>query len=96
MLFKDKKLDAIFFYNQNVSGYQKFNGILPYEIKMSMINIEIVKLLGEPKLKAPKDNVIPIWIEYPSKGIQINFTSKSYDDLKNPISSICLFPKKND
>lgn len=48
--------------------------------------------LGEPEGKAPMNNVVPIFITYKKLGLEIDFKTKSYDDDKNPITSICLLP----
>jgi hypothetical protein len=52
----------------------------------------IVKLLGEPQKKSPKNNVAPIWLEYTKIGIQVVLLYKSYDELDNPITSLALYP----
>jgi hypothetical protein len=92
LLFENGCLDGVFLYKQGVDGYGEYKGKLPYEMSMSMNNVQIVKLLGEPAKKTPKNNVTPIWLEYTSKGITINFLYKSYDELNNPITSVAIFP----
>lgn len=74
-----------------MDGFKEYQGPLPYGIDLAMNNVAIVKLLGEPKKKTPKNNVVPIWLEYSDRGITINFKYKSYDDLNNPIASLALF-----
>lgn len=79
-------------YRKGVDGFGEYEGPLPHGIALKMNNVEIIKILGEPQRKTPKNNVAPIWIEYTNKGITINFLYKSYDELNNPITSVALFP----
>ena len=91
LLFKEGKLDAIFLYNDGTEGFSGYKGTLPLGLDMNMKNVQVVKLLGEPSKKSPYNNVSPLWIEYSSKGLLINFKYKSYDDLDNPITCVSLF-----
>lgn len=90
--FRGGVLDAVFFYNEGVDGFNAYKGTLPQKLEISMSNVQVVNLMGEPSKKAPFNNVSPIWIEYSELGITINFKYRSYEDKDNPITSIALFP----
>lgn len=95
LLFVNGILDGVFLYRDGVDGFKEYQGPLPYGISLSLNNVQIVKLLGEPKKKTPKNNVAPIWLEYTDRGLTVNFKYKSYDDLDNPICSVALFPRSS-
>jgi len=88
---KDQIVDSVFVYNTGVDGFSKYEGTLPYSLSFNMTNSDVVKLLGEPDGKPPRDNIIPMFIDYKSLGLQIDFKTKSYSDNKNPITSICVY-----
>jgi hypothetical protein len=90
----DKKIDSLFFYNENKKlGFKKYPGELPFEIKFTEFNSDIVNRFGEPSKKG--GNNIPVWIEYENKddyvNLVIDFVNKSFDDDKNPISFITIY-----
>jgi len=87
----DQTVNSIFVYNGGVDGFSKYEGDLPYSLSLNMTNADVVRLLGEPDGKPPRGNVIPIFIDYKSLGLQIDFKTKSYSDNKNPITNICLY-----
>lgn len=92
-MFEAGVLNSIYFYNDQVDGFKKFQGKLPYQLNFSMNNAKVVSLLGEPAKKNPKNNSTAIWIEYPALGLQVTFVNNSYEDIDNPIAHICIFQK---
>jgi len=91
---KDKKLvvDSVFVYNEGVDGYHRYTGKLPCDLTFNMTNADVVHCLGEPEGKPPKGNVVTMFIDYRKLGLQIDFTSKTYEDRKNPITCVCIYP----
>src|SRR3546814_1338234 len=43
--------------------------------------------LGEPDGKPPRGGIVPMFLDYKSLGLQIDFTTKSYEDAVNPLRS---------
>jgi hypothetical protein len=82
-------LDSIHIYNHGCYGYHMYNGTLPCNLDWKMKNREVVAQLGEPDKKGGES--IPVWISYESRGIQIDFVNKSFDDVQNPIAFITCF-----
>lgn len=92
LLYTKDVLDGVFLYKAGVDGYAQYSGPLPHGLKWEHNNVAIVKLLGEPTKKTPKNNLTPIWLEYSKLGLTVNLTYKSYDELNNPLASLALFP----
>lgn len=92
LLYANDELDGVFLYKAGIDGFAEYTGPLPHGLKWDANNVAVVKLLGEPAKKTPKNNVVPIWLEYTDRGLTVNLTYKSYDDLDNPIASLALFP----
>jgi len=86
------KLDCIWVYNGGIDGFAQFKGRVPFELSLDMTNADVVEKLGEPQGKPLRGNVIAMFVDYKKLGLQIDFVGKSYDDNKNPISSICFYP----
>jgi len=66
---------------------------IPQGITLQMNNVDIVKKLGEPQKKGGGARTgTNIWISYETLGLQFDLVGNSWDDLKNPISFITIFP----
>jgi len=90
LTFFRQKLDSIFFYN-GVQGFSKFLGPLPAGLKFTMTNSDVVKMLGEPEGKPPNNLAVPIFVDYKKRGLQIDFFSRDYNDIHNPITCIAVY-----
>ena len=67
--------------------------LLPHGVTMQMNNVDIVKKLGEPGKKGGGARTgTNIWISYENLGLQFDLVGNSWDDLKNPIAFITIFP----
>ncbi|KAL0478496.1 tpm [Acrasis kona] len=93
-------IDTVYVYNKGIAQYSKYKGTLPKGLSMDLINVNVVKLLGEPDKKG--GITVPVWISYESEktsiknaecgvGVQIDFQHKSFGDLENPITVIAFF-----
>lgn len=83
------KIDSIFCYNKGCYGFDKYSGPLPYNLSFDLFNSDIVSKFGEPDKKGGEN--MPVWISYESKGLQIDFINKIFEDNKNPISFFTFF-----
>jgi hypothetical protein len=82
-----------------------YSGPLPEGLDWTYNNVKVVEKLGEPSGKPKANQAIPVYVDYSSKGasltilvsliiplgVQIDFQHKSYEDLDNPMSSICIY-----
>ena len=78
-------------YNETKGGqlYRKYPYELPFRITWENNNQDIVKKLGDSKVKG--GGSIPVWINYEHLGIKVEFLRSSWEDIENPLSSITLF-----
>ena len=93
LLIRDKMIESIFLYNKDIEGYSEYcpisTGKLPYSLNMEMRAYEIICKLGDTKEKG--GGSLPIWLRYPSLGIEFTFIGKQWDDPHNPLAFITLF-----
>eukprot|EP01122_Echinamoeba_exundans_P008973 TRINITY_DN3067_c0_g1_i1.p3 TRINITY_DN3067_c0_g1~~TRINITY_DN3067_c0_g1_i1.p3 ORF type:complete len:145 (-),score=14.69 TRINITY_DN3067_c0_g1_i1:1117-1551(-) len=93
LLTSEDIVNSIFVYGGKSQGFSTYKGDLPLGLRIEMVNTDVVKLLGEPEGK-PKPGgpaAMPIYVDYKSLGIQIDFLSASYEDRANPIGCICFY-----
>lgn len=88
-LKKTERIDSITCYNQGCYGFDKYLAPLPLELSFDLLNSQIVSKFGEPDKKGGE--VMPVWISYETKGLQIDFINKSFEDNKNPVSHFTFF-----
>ncbi|KJE94591.1 hypothetical protein CAOG_05217 [Capsaspora owczarzaki ATCC 30864] len=89
LCFEKNLLTAVHVYCEAVSGYTGYCGPLPHGISLKDNNVDIVKRLGEPTVKGGK--VVNVWIAYEELGMQVDFSTKDWNDLDNKISSVALY-----
>lgn len=56
-----------------------------------MNNKDVLNKFGEPTEQAEENGLIPVWMCYQEKGLQIDFLKTNYDDPDNSMTNICLF-----
>jgi len=86
-LCREEKITAVFLYNFGNAGFGQYPGKLPFGISFEDLNPMVVAKLGEPGRKGKTFN---IWIEYPSKGLVIDFFSTSWEDLRSRIKFVTI------
>lgn len=91
LILKNQIIDAIFLYNKS-NVFKPYAQVVPHQILLSMSNVDVVKKFGEPSKKGGGGRTGNIWISYEKLGIQFDFQGSDWNDLKNPIQMITLFP----
>lgn len=89
LCFKNKLLDNVSLFNQGINPFKRYEGRLPYCLNWNLILPYIIELLGDTKTK--QGGRTPIWLSYPHLGLELNFLQCSWDDPRNPLTSITLF-----
>lgn len=89
LCFKNKALDSVCLFNQGIKPFKRYEGKLPYNLSWNLILPFIVGLLGDTNKK--HGGSAPICLSYPHLGIELNFLQCSWDDPRNPLTSITLF-----
>lgn len=88
--FTDGLLTHIYLNNSQIQGFQKYKGTLPYNLKFDDFkNKNIVEYFGDTPNKGGGN--CPIWLEYKRVGLEFNLRGMFWNDLDNPINTICLF-----
>ncbi len=81
----------IYLYNEGVDGYRQYRTTaLPHGLTWDKTNGEIVGEWGEPSTKSGGAST-PICLEYGSKGLELNFVKRNWEDASNPLAFITLF-----
>ncbi len=89
LCFKNKALDSVFLFNQGINPFKRYEGKLPYNLNWNLILPYIIELLGDTNKK--HGGRTPICLNYPHLGLELNFLQCSWDDPRNPLTSITLF-----
>lgn len=89
--FLNNSLDSYILYNENIHGYKQFKGKLPYNLKWTYVNKNIVEFFGDTKSKG--GGTIPIWLAYDKLGLMITFLGKLWNDTENPITHMQIYKK---
>jgi hypothetical protein len=81
----------IYLYNEGVDGYRQYcTTALPHNLTWDKTNGEIVGDWGEPTAKSGGAGT-PICLEYASKGLELSFVTRNWDDPCSPLAFITLF-----
>merc|ERR1712232_1155311 len=78
------RVDVVFLYNEGVDGFGVYRGPLPAGLHWADTSRDVVARLGEPSDKYGGGRV-PVAISYETKGLDVSFKNKSWDDSENPL-----------
>lgn len=88
-------VDVAFIYNEGVDGFSAYSsGPLPAGLEWSHTNRDVVKRLGEPSDRFGGGRQA-VGISYELLGLDVTFKSKSWDDARNPMAFLAVFPCKD-
>merc|ERR1712046_280761 len=87
-------VDVVFLYAEGIDGFRAYQGPLPEGLSWEHKSCDVVSLLGEPSDKFGGGR-IPVSISYETKGLDVSFIGKNWDDASNPIAFLSIFPQKD-
>eukprot|EP00929_Paragymnodinium_shiwhaense_P069338 TRINITY_DN34983_c0_g1_i1.p1 TRINITY_DN34983_c0_g1~~TRINITY_DN34983_c0_g1_i1.p1 ORF type:complete len:321 (-),score=80.70 TRINITY_DN34983_c0_g1_i1:152-1114(-) len=89
------RVDTAFLYSEGVDGFRAYSSAaLPEGLAWSDVSRDVVMRLGEPSDKWGGGRT-PVSISYETRGLDINFKNKSWDDAQNPLAFIAVFERKS-
>mmetsp|Transcript_135391 Transcript_135391/g.260109 ORF Transcript_135391/g.260109 Transcript_135391/m.260109 type:complete len:236 (-) Transcript_135391:7-714(-) len=88
-------VDVVFLYSDGVDGFASYRaGPLPEGLQWSHRSRDVVNRLGEPSDKFGGGRFLEVGIGYETKGLEIHFKGRSWDDAKNEIAFLSIFPNQ--
>ena len=88
-------IDSIFVYFNDPKRYRKFEGKIPYNLSVKMVNAEFVEFLGEPFVKQG-GKIANIGLNWKSIGVEAEFYCKTWDVGDAPLAWLCFYDFKAD
>lgn len=94
LVVTDETLKYVYLYGFNHKKFRPYEGKLPYGIDFSRNLKSVIEQFGEPNEKGG-GRMMPVWVSYDHLGMEIQFQGSQFQDPKNPISHISIFPECN-
>ncbi|CAE7469699.1 Tdrd1 [Symbiodinium natans] len=86
-------VDVVFLYNEGDGFSQYSAGPLPEGLQWTQHSKDVVLMLGEPSDKYGGGRFRAVGISYETLGLDIQFRESNWNDEKNPMAFISIFPR---
>ncbi|CAE7203956.1 TDRD1 [Symbiodinium sp. CCMP2456] len=90
---REARADVVFLYNEGEGFAQYRAGPLPEGLQWSHHSKDVVLMLGEPSDKYGGGRFRAVGISYETLGIDIQFRESNWNDEKNPMAFVSIFPR---